>query len=62
MPLLQVGHPSGEELDVRAADAGPVHVDDDLARTRRRRLDIKHGRLSRPGHDKSPHQCLLSTD
>ena len=35
--LVQVGHLAGEELDVGAAHADPLDVDDDLARGRHRR-------------------------
>jgi hypothetical protein len=40
--LVQVGHLAGEELDVGAAQAGPLHVDHHPPRLGRRRRDVPH--------------------
>ena len=47
VPLLQVGHLAGEELDVGAADADPFDVDDDLAGGRHRGRHLLHPALAR---------------
>ena len=47
VPLMEVGHLAGVELDIGAADTGPLHVDDDLARCCGRRVDLLHARLVR---------------
>ena len=54
--LVQVGHLAGEELDVGAADADAMDVDDDLPGPRDRRLDLEHGRLVRCRDDERPHR------
>ena len=53
--LVQVRHLAGEELDVRAAEADPLDVEDHAADGGRRRLDIEDGRLAPAGHDEGSH-------
>ena len=54
--LVQVGHLAGEELDVRAADADPLDVDDHLTRPRPR-SGRRPGRRPHRGRgdDEGPH-------
>jgi hypothetical protein len=43
--LLQILHLTGEELDIGAADADPLDIDHDLARSGNGRFDVDDGPL-----------------
>jgi len=47
LPLPEVGHLTGKQLDVRAADPGSEHVHDHLPRPGHRRFNLRH--VSRAG-------------
>ena len=55
VPVVQVRHLAGEELDVGAAHADPLDVDDDLARRRRPAAARPGPRASGTGEDEGPH-------
>jgi dihydroxy-acid dehydratase len=59
MALMQVRHLAGEELDVSAADADAVNVNDDLTRLGRGRRDVKDRTFTRAAYDECPHRCAL---
>ena len=54
--VMQVGHLTGEELDVGATDTDPLDVDHHLARAGRRRRDVLHLALSGRGHHERSHR------
>jgi hypothetical protein len=54
--LVQVGHLPGPELEVGAADAGPVDVDDDLTGPRDRVRNLQHGARAGRGDDERLHR------
>ena len=56
MPLLDVGHLAGVELDVGAADADPIDLDEQLSRGGDRIGHVAHRRLARRGDDERAHQ------
>jgi hypothetical protein len=56
---MQVGHLTGEELDVGAADTHSFDVDDDLAARGHRLLDVLDLALQRAGDDERPHACTV---
>jgi hypothetical protein len=60
--LVQVGHLTGEELDVGAADPDPLDVDDRLTRGRLRGRDLLHRALPRRGEHERPHDAGFLTD
>jgi hypothetical protein len=53
---VQVAHVAGEQLDVGAADAGPLDVHHHLPAGRGRRVHLPHFRLAGAGEDQGAHQ------
>ena len=51
LTVVEVGHPTREELGVRAAHTGPLDVDDDLADRGDWLVDLLHGGTARSGDD-----------
>lgn len=56
MPLVQVGHDAREELDVGAAHANSVDVDDNLASACHRVFNVVDGALMRSGDHERFHR------
>ena len=56
---MEVRHLAGEELDVRAADADTLHLDDDLAGNRDRLGHFLDAGLAGRRHDERAHPHRL---
>ncbi len=59
--LIEIGHLTGEELDVGAAHADTGDVDDDLAGTGCGCRDVLHRTAARTMHDEGTHRHRLVT-